>query len=141
MNRIKSFAASQPLPVRIVAAAIMVCCMVSVLSVVAFAKTTYVITDGDQVLVHKTYESDPEKVLGAVGVELGHTDRYVTQPSWGRHEITVHRAKHITIDYLGEKMQLLFYGNTIIPFVDNFPRDTELYRIMTTKPQEVKEDN
>ena len=113
MNRIKSFAASQPLPVRIVAAAIMVCCMVSVLSVVAFAKTTYVITDGDQGLVHKTYESDPEKVLGAVGVELGHTDRYVTQPSWGRHEITVHRAKHITIDYLGEKMQLLFYGNTV----------------------------
>ena len=32
-------------------------------------------------------------------------------------------------------------SNTIIPFVDNFPRDTELYRIMTTKPQEVKEES
>ena len=31
---------------------------------------------------------------------------------------------------------LLFYGNTIIPFVDHFPKDTELYRIMTTKPEE-----
>ena len=31
---------------------------------------------------------------------------------------------------------LLFYGNTIIPFVDHFPQDTELYRIMTTKPEE-----
>jgi len=32
---------------------------------------------------------------------------------------------------------LLFYGNTIIPFTDHFPRDTKLYQIMTTKPDEV----
>ena len=33
---------------------------------------------------------------------------------------------------------LLFYGSTILPFVDHFPKNTELYRIMTTKPQELK---
>ena len=27
----------------------------------------------------------------------------------------------------------------ILPFVDHFPKNTELYRIMTTKPQEMKE--
>ena len=32
---------------------------------------------------------------------------------------------------------LLFYGNVILPFVDRFPKDTELYRVMTTKPEEV----
>ena len=32
---------------------------------------------------------------------------------------------------------LVFYGNIIIPFVDRFPEGTELYRIMTTKPNEV----
>ena len=32
---------------------------------------------------------------------------------------------------------LLFYGNVILPFIDRFPKDTELYRIMTTKPDEV----
>ena len=32
----------------------------------------------------------------------------------------------------------LFYGSTILPFVDHFPKNTELYRIMTTKPQELK---
>ena len=32
---------------------------------------------------------------------------------------------------------LMFYGNTIIPFVDRFPKDTELYRIMTTKLSEL----
>ena len=31
---------------------------------------------------------------------------------------------------------LLFNGKTIIPFYDNFPRNTKLYRIMTTKPTE-----
>ncbi len=36
----------------------------------------------------------------------------------------------------GEGEGLLFYGNVILPFVDRFPKDTELYRIMTTKLSE-----
>ena len=41
--------------------------------------------------------------------------------------------------YIGElKKVVLFYGSTILPFVDHFPKNTELYRIMTTKPQELK---
>jgi hypothetical protein len=36
----------------------------------------------------------------------------------------------------GEGEGLLFYGNVILPFADKFPKDTELYRIMTTKPNE-----
>lgn len=32
---------------------------------------------------------------------------------------------------------LIFYGNVILPFVDRFPTDTELYRIMTTRPEEL----
>ena len=39
----------------------------------------------------------------------------------------------------GEGEGLLFYGNIILPFIDRFPKDTELYRIMTTKLQELKE--
>ena len=27
----------------------------------------------------------------------------------------------------------MFYGSTILPFVDHFPKDTELYKLMTTK--------
>ena len=33
---------------------------------------------------------------------------------------------------------LLFYGNTIVPFVDQFPKNTKLYSLITTKPEEVK---
>ena len=53
--------------------------------------------------------------------------------------ISPHQLSYVTHSSEGEG--LLFYGNTIIPFVDHFPKDTELYQIMTTKPQEVKEVN
>ena len=43
------------------------------------------------------------------------------------------------VTHSGEGEGLLFYGSTILPFVDHFPKNTELYRIMTTKPQEMKE--
>ncbi len=33
---------------------------------------------------------------------------------------------------------LLFYGDIIVPFIDDFPKDTLLYKLMTTKPDEVK---
>lgn len=43
----------------------------------------------------------------------------------------------IYVTHSSEGEGLLFYGNVILPFIDRFPKDTELYRIMTTKPQEV----
>ena len=51
--------------------------------------------------------------------------------------ISTHQLSYVT--HSGEGEGLLFYGNIILPFTDHFPRDTELYRIMTTKPQEVAE--
>ena len=36
----------------------------------------------------------------------------------------------------GEGEGLLFYGNVILPFQDHFPKNTKLYAIMTTKPNE-----
>jgi len=48
--------------------------------------------------------------------------------------ISPHQLSYVT--HSGEGEGLLFYGSVILPFVDRFPRDTELYRIMTTKPQE-----
>ena len=50
--------------------------------------------------------------------------------------ISPHQLSYVTHSSEGEG--LLFYGSTILPFVDHFPKNTELYRIMTTKPQELK---
>ena len=38
----------------------------------------------------------------------------------------------------GEGEGLLFYGNTILPFIDRFDKSLKLYSLMTTKPDEVK---
>ena len=35
---------------------------------------------------------------------------------------------------------LLFFNNVILPFADDFPKDTELYRLLTTKPSEVEHE-
>ena len=51
--------------------------------------------------------------------------------------ISPHQLSYVT--HSGEGEGLLFYGNVILPFVDRFPKDLELYRIMTTKPQEINE--
>ena len=43
------------------------------------------------------------------------------------------------VTHSGPGEGLLFFGNVIIPFVDRFPKDTSLYQIMTTRPEEVAE--
>lgn len=43
------------------------------------------------------------------------------------------------VTHSGPGEGLLFFGNVIIPFVDHFPKDTNLYQIMTTRPEEVAE--
>ena len=48
--------------------------------------------------------------------------------------ISPHQLSYVT--HSGEGEGLLFYGNVILPFADKYPKDTELYRIMTTKPTE-----
>lgn len=53
--------------------------------------------------------------------------------------ISNHQLSYVTHSSEGEG--LLFYGSTILPFVDRFPKDTKLYSIMTTKPQEQTNNN
>ena len=45
--------------------------------------------------------------------------------------ISPHQLSYVTQANEGEG--LLFYGSVIVPFVDRFPKDTEMYRMMTTK--------
>ena len=50
--------------------------------------------------------------------------------------ISPQQMKYVTHSEAGEG--LIFYGNVVLPFIDRFPKDTELYRVMTTKPEEVE---
>jgi len=50
--------------------------------------------------------------------------------------ISPQQMDFVTQSDMGEG--LLFYGNIILPFIDRFPRNTELYRIMTTRQDDKK---
>ena len=49
--------------------------------------------------------------------------------------ISPHQLSYVTNAGAGEG--LIFYGNVIIPFTDHFPTDTKLYRLLTTRPEDV----
>ena len=49
--------------------------------------------------------------------------------------ISPHQLSYVTHSGPGEG--LLFFGDVIIPFVDHFPKDTLLYSVLTTRPEEV----
>ena len=109
------------------------------LSQTVFAQTTYVITDGSRVLVHTTTATDPKAVLGEAGLELGADDTYTTQAVAGMSEITVRRSQNVTIDYYGERMEAVAFGETVEELLTrlnltwdqddtiSLPLDTETY--------------
>ena len=55
-----------------------------------------------------------------------------------RLNISNQQAAHIS--NAGPGQGLIFFGNVLLPFVDNFPQDNELYSIMTTRPGEVAKE-
>lgn len=52
--------------------------------------------------------------------------------------ISEHQLSYIAHSNSGEG--LLFYGNTTIPFVDRFPQNTEIYRLLTTRPEDIAKE-
>jgi hypothetical protein len=52
--------------------------------------------------------------------------------------ISPSQQNYVTNSGAGEG--LIFYGSTIVPFKDDFPKNTQLYHIMTTKPEEAEQN-
>lgn len=52
--------------------------------------------------------------------------------------ISEHQLSYVTHSNSGEG--LLFFGNTTIPFVDRFPKNTEIYRLLTTRPGDIAKE-
>ena len=101
------------LVVRLVAMLLATSCLMALLTQIAMARTTYVIKDGEQTLVHTTYETVPADVLDEAGLALGADDIYTTQTADGVTEITVQRSQLITIDNCGEVLQVSTYGESV----------------------------
>ena len=114
MHKVKRFALERKiLFIRVAAILAPLAIALLLLSQTVFAQTTYVITDGNRVLVHTTSATDPKIVLGEAGLELGADDTYTTQASDGVSEINVQRAQMLFVDYYGEQMEVTSQGETV----------------------------
>lgn len=98
---------------RIATLLLVVVCIVLLLTQTAFAKNTYLINDGNRVLIHTTYATDPAEVLDEAGLELGMDDTYTTQSGFGVSEITVQRKQTITVIHGNKKVEVSSYGETV----------------------------
>ena len=52
-----------------------------------------------------------------------------------RYDVPVVIWYDVVVNY-GNDHGVTDFGNVIIPFVDRFPKDTELYSLLTTRPNE-----
>ena len=108
------------------------------LSQTALAQNTYVITDGDRVVVHTSTATDPAEVLTEAGLALGEDDTYTTQPGIVGAEITIQRSQLVTVNNRGEIFEVSSTEETVeqllrqlsIPVEDmtvSVPLDAEPY--------------
>lgn len=123
------------------------------LSQPAFAKTTYVITDGSRVLVHTTNATDPEAVLAEAGLTLGADDTYTAQAGEGGSSINVRRSRTVRIDYYGEQLETESCGETVEQLLKrlnlswrpddaiSMPLDTEVFDGMELRVANVIKQN
>ena len=91
---------------------------VLVLSQTAFAKTTYVITDGDRVFTYESFATDPAAVLTEAGLDLDEYDTFTTEASFGSTSLTVQRSQTIAIDWRGDRITAESYGETVDQLLD-----------------------
>lgn len=105
MRRIKRFSSKRnEFLFRTVAILLPLISTVLLLSQTAFAQNTFVITDGDRIVVHTTSTTDPEEVLDEAGLTLGDDDTYTTQGGDGVSQITVRRYQTVHIDHCGQTL-------------------------------------
>ena len=79
----------------------------------AFAKTTYVITDGNRVFTYESFATDPAEVLNEAGLDLDEYDTFTTEASFGATNLTVRRSHTITIRWGEETMTAESNGETV----------------------------
>lgn len=82
--------------------------MLTVMTQRAMART-YVISDGQRVMTYTTFATNPDRVLGEAGLELGDLDSY----DMGGRDIRISRAQRITVRYHGYDWEVTSQGETV----------------------------
>lgn len=97
---------------RLIVVAVLAAAVGALLSQTVFAQTSYIITDGDRVTVHRSYSSDPYEMLTEAGIELEEEDTYETGYADGMNQITVRRMQMVTVINRGAQSVIGTYGET-----------------------------
>ena len=119
MNTLETMYKKNSLTLRIGILALVIICTAALISQAVFAESiTYVITDGDQVLVHTTDATEPTEVLSEAGITLDGSDLYETEDTEEGVSITVIRGMDITLDLCGNAQQVVSYGETVQQLLD-----------------------
>lgn len=114
MNTLKTMFKKYSLKLRIGVLALVMICTAMLIPQHALADSfTYVITDGDQVLVHTTFTTEPEEVLDEAGFVLEDQDMIETETAENGVNITIVRGMDVTVDVCGEAKQIVSYGETV----------------------------
>ena len=93
--------------------------LVTMLSQDVFAQNTFVISDGDQVIVHTTYASDPAMALDEAGVDADPDEFVSTQSEDGVYDITVTREEEtVTVVTCGEAVTVPIEDDTVGDLLD-----------------------
>ena len=98
---------------RVLLIVLIVAVLAGALSFVVFAQNSYVITDGENVTVCRTFRSDLNAVLNEAGISLGAEDTYTTAYTDGVRHITIQRLQTVTIVYRGMKTTATSYGEPV----------------------------
>ena len=113
MQIIKTISQKHSMLKRFVALMLAMACIVPLLSQTVFAENTYVITDGDQVMVHATYETNPEAILDEAGLQLSEVDKFEATSQDGVSKINIHRGLTVTVRSCGSTLEVVSYGETV----------------------------
>lgn len=115
---------------RIVTLLVPVVVVLVLLSQTAFAQNTYVITDGERVVIHTSSATDPATILDEAGLSLGEDDTYTTSPGIGVSEITVQRSDSEDTDDLRLGSKGIIHSEQTytvdIPYETNYCNDPTL---------------
>lgn len=126
MHKIRhTLSGKKTLLLRLGAVALTLLLTTGLLSQAVFAQTTYVITDGDRVLVHTTYATDPVEVLNEAGLELGAEDTFTAQTDGNVSEITVKRIQLVQVNNGTETLEIATYGSTVSGILEQLDISTE----------------
>ena len=87
--------------------------LLTFLSQSSFARRTYVITEGDQVIVHKTYVEDPVMALQEAGIQADPHEYHIFQRRQHVYDISVVRDDVVVVVNCGEKLYVEAHDNTV----------------------------